>query len=153
MIAAVTLCTAAVFVCKGVYMVKNITELLSQYDGLKLSILWLAPKGTAEGILQISHGMSENKERYLPFMKYMAQRGYVCVIHDHRGHGQSIKHTDDLGYFYDETGTYIYLDAHDIGMKFKKEYNLPLYLMGHSMGSLVVREVCKYFDKDIDKFV
>ena len=142
MIAAVTLCTAAVFVCKGVYMVKNITELLSQYDGLKLSILWLAPKGTAEGILQISHGMSENKERYLPFMKYMAQRGYVCVIHDHRGHGQSVLDREDLGYMYGGKNTALVRDLHQVSLWAKAKFpGLPLYLLGHSMGSLVGQRI------------
>ena len=132
---------------------ERIFKFESKQDGLELEGIYMEPENKKKAIIQIVHGMAEHKERYLPFMRYLCNQGYVVVIHDHRGHGQSIKHTDDLGYFYDETGTYIYLDAHDIGMKFKKEYNLPLYLMGHSMGSLVVREVCKYFDKDIDKLI
>ena len=39
-----------------------------------------------KGILQLVHGMSEYKERYLPFMEYMAKKGYVCVIHDQHVH-------------------------------------------------------------------
>ena len=31
-------------------------------------------------LLQLSHGMSEYKERYLPFMEFMAEHGIVCVI-------------------------------------------------------------------------
>ena len=38
-------------------------------------------------LLQLSHGMSDYKERYLPFMEFMAVLGVVCVIHDLRGHG------------------------------------------------------------------
>ena len=33
-------------------------------------------------------------------MEYMAKKGYVCVIHDHRGHGKSVRALDDLGYMY-----------------------------------------------------
>ena len=100
---------------------ERIFKFESKQDGLELEGIYMEPENKKKAIIQIVHGMAEHKERYLPFMRYLCNQGYVVVIHDHRGHGQSIKHTDDLGYFYDETGTYIYLDAHDIGMKFKKE--------------------------------
>ena len=67
----------------------------SKADGLEISCLAVVPElGRDEkykGIIQIVHGMSEYKERYLPFMEYMAERKYVSVIHDHRGHGKSVR--------------------------------------------------------------
>lgn len=60
------------------------------------------PEGEIKGIVQISHGMAENKERYVDFMEFLAQNGYVSMIHDHRGHGKSVIQKDDLGYFYDK---------------------------------------------------
>ena len=47
---------------------------------------WL-PEGEPCAILLISHGMAEHKERYLPFMEFLAAHGYACIINDHRGHG------------------------------------------------------------------
>lgn len=47
------------------------------------------------------HGMCEHKERYIDFMNFLSNQGYLCIIHDHRGHGKSIKNKNDLGYFYD----------------------------------------------------
>lgn len=76
------------------------TSICSNQDGLELSVLWLEPEKEPKGILQISHGMSEYKERYLPFMRYLCERGYLCAIHDHRGHGKSVKYKSDLGYMY-----------------------------------------------------
>ena len=50
----------------------------SEADGLDISVLAVVPDETPyRGILQLVHGMSEYKERYLPFMEYMAKKGYV----------------------------------------------------------------------------
>ena len=62
-------------------------KLRSYGDGLKLEVLTVVPEGEIRGIFQIHHGMSEYKERYLPFMRFMAKQGYAAVIHDCRGHG------------------------------------------------------------------
>ena len=63
-------------------------------DGLILSVMTVIPEHP-HAILQIAHGMCEHKERYLPFMEYMASQGFACIIHDHRGHGKSVKSQDD----------------------------------------------------------
>ena len=35
-----------------------------------------------KGIVQISHGMAEHKERYFPFMEYLVSKGYaLSLIH------------------------------------------------------------------------
>ena len=72
----------------------------SRADGLELSVLEIAPEGKLRGIVQLVHGMSENKERYQPFMEYLAAEGFLTVIHDHRGHGASVRQKQDLGYMY-----------------------------------------------------
>ena len=40
----------------------------SRADGLELSVLEVVPEGTLRGIVQLVHGMSENKERYQAFV-------------------------------------------------------------------------------------
>ena len=111
--------------------------LISDYDGLEISCLISTPDSKPSAILQISHGMCGCKERYLPFMQYMASRGIACVTNDHRGHGSSIKSSEDLGYMYE--GGY---EALIQDMKLVTEHvmhlypSLPFYLLGHSMGSL-----------------
>ena len=75
---------------------------LSEADGLEISALCIMPEEKTEyrAVVQLVHGMSEHKERYIPFMEYLAKKGYITVIHDHRGHGKSVKNSDDLGYMY-----------------------------------------------------
>ena len=62
-------------------MEKHREWIRSWFDGLGLSLLYTKPEGDIKGVLQISHGMCENKERYLPFMEYLAGQGYAAVIH------------------------------------------------------------------------
>ena len=73
----------------------------SEADNLEISIMAVIPdKKPYRAVVQLVHGMSEHKERYLPFMEYLAKLGYVTVIHDHRGHGKSVKFQEDLGFTY-----------------------------------------------------
>lgn len=77
-------------------------RLASESDGLEISVLECRPAGKyPAGIVQLVHGMCEHKERYMPFMEYLASNGFASVIHDHRGHGESVRSDDDLGYFYE----------------------------------------------------
>ncbi|MBS7007187.1 alpha/beta hydrolase [Anaerostipes sp.] len=124
--------------------------LKSDADGHRLHVLLLAPETKPKAVVQICHGMSEHKERYLKFMKYLLSFGYAAVIHDHRGHGKSIERKDDLGYFYDTAGKAVVEDAHQVTKWAKEQFpDVPLHLFGHSMGSLVVRCYLKKYDEEL----
>lgn len=124
--------------------------LKSDVDGNRLHVLLLAPEKKPKAVIQICHGMSEHKERYLSFMEYLVDCGYAAVIHDHRGHGKSIEREDDLGYFYDTTGEAIVEDAHQITKWAKEQFpDQELHLFGHSMGSLIVRCYLKKYDWEL----
>lgn len=76
-------------------------NLKSSADGLGISLVIVRPESEPKAVLQIAHGMCGYKERYLPLMKFLAERGVACVANDHRGHGKSIRRTEDLGYMYE----------------------------------------------------
>lgn len=119
----------------------------SAYDDLKLSLISVSPDTTPEAVLQIAHGMCGCKERYVPFMEYMAGHGVACVACDHRGHGESVKSKEDLGYMY--KGGYVALVE---DMKLVTDWisstfpGIPIFLLGHSMGSLAARVYAKKYD-------
>ena len=101
----------------------------SLFDNIPLDVMIYSPAHPI-GIVQISHGMCEHKERYIDFMHYLNQHGYVCIIHDHRGHGRSIKNNEDLGYFYTNGDQGMIEDLHQLTLLIKKRYpSLPLYLL------------------------
>lgn len=126
----------------------------SNADKLEISGMVVAPDGPAVGVVQLVHGMCEYKERYYNFMKFLAERGYLCVIHDQRGHGKSIVSDADLGYFYDAGYEGLIEDTYQV-MEMVKPYakGVPYILAGHSMGTLVARCFLKKYDDEIDKLV
>ena len=79
---------------------KNVFTLRSDYDDLPVSVLAVLPEEAPSAVLQIAHGMRGHKERFLPFMEFMAERGVACFANDHRGHGASVLSPEDLGYLY-----------------------------------------------------
>ena len=87
-------------------------------------------------------------------MEYLSNNGYVCVINDHRGHGNSVKDKKDLGYFYTEDTNFIIDDLHDVTKYIKEKYsNQKLYLFSHSMGTLVARGYMQKYDNEIEKII
>ena len=132
----------------------DIYTLNSKCDGLKLEIAVTEPQRESKGVVQFSHGMAEHKERYGDFMRYLSDRGYICVIHDHRGHGASVRAAGDLGYFYTENAGYIVEDLYQVTCFVKEKYpDLPVILFSHSMGTLVSRNYLKKYDSAIDKLI
>ena len=126
----------------------------SAVDGLPLSVLLVTPEEAPKGLVQFCHGMAEYKERYLPFMEWLAAQGYACLIHDHRGHGQSVRAQEDLGWFGEDGGRAVVEDTHQMTLFFREKFpGLPLTLFGHSMGSLIVRCYLRQYDKDLDALV
>ena len=129
-------------------------QIESNQDGLLLALDLFLPQEQMRGIVQISHGMSEHRKRYYPFLSFLAKHGFVAVIHDHRGHGESIQDEEDLGYFGENGAEDIVKDVHQITAYLKTRFpNLPIYIIGHSMGSLIARVYLKKYDKEIDGMV
>ena len=134
--------------------ITEFTSLESRQDGLKLALMVVRPESEPRAIVQIAHGMCEHKERYAPFMEYLAARGCVCVINDHRGHGASVRSPEDLGYFYENGDRALTEDLHQITLWARESWpGIPLFLLGHSMGSLAVRAYCADYDRNIDSLV
>ncbi|MDD6467407.1 MAG: alpha/beta hydrolase [Erysipelotrichaceae bacterium] len=129
-------------------------KLDSKYNDVTLVGTLFEPDGDKKGIVQIVHGMAEHRKRYYEFMLSLMQAGYVVVIHDHRGHGDSVNSMDDYGYFHDNKANAIVEDAFDVMNYVRQLYSdLKLYLFGHSMGSLVVRKMLQKDDQSMHKLI
>lgn len=107
------------------------------------------PEGEPKGIFHIVHGMTEHIGRYDAFFREMAEAGYVVVAYDNLGHGLTATDDDELGYIAKKKGwKKLTDDVYVVSIIVKGEFpGIPYYLMGHSMGSFIVRNaVSRYPD-------
>lgn len=113
------------------------------------AVSWMPENGKCRAVLQITHGMVEYIERYRPFAEYMTERGFLVVGHDHLGHGGSVTSEAEWGYF-TENGPSDTLveDMHQLRKMTQEKYpGLPYYMLGHSMGSYMLRKyLCLHSD-------
>ena len=98
------------------------------------------PETQPKALFHVVHGMTEYIARYDSFMFEMAERGYLVFGYDNLGHGDTAE-AEGLGYFAKRNGyDFLARDVKVFSDEMKAAYpTLPYYLMGHSMGSFIVR--------------
>lgn len=111
--------------------------------------LWepAAPKA----ILQLSHGMCEHLGRYDDFACQLADQGILVIGNDHLGHGMTASSPEELGYFHSSAPSATVVDdLHQITLWAKEHFpGLPLFLLGHSMGSFMARRYCMTYGEEL----
>jgi len=92
-------------------------------------------------VLQIAHGMAEYAERYKHFAEFLTEKGIIIYANDHRGHGKTAKELKEHGFFALNNGWHKVVDDMKILSQIIKEKHpeLPFFIFGHSMGSLLTR--------------
>lgn len=129
-------------------------EFTSEFDGLVLSAVIALPSGQINGVVQIIHGANEHKERYYPFMDYLAQEGFISVIHDNRGHGKSICQPDDLGFMFKNGGEGFLSDIVLLNRIIRETYpQYPLFMAAQGIGTAAARLFIRDHDNDINGLI
>ncbi|MFH1000584.1 MAG: alpha/beta hydrolase [Bacteroidota bacterium] len=126
-------------------------------DGKEIfSRKWL-PEQTEnlKAIVQISHGMAEHSERYKRFAEALTASNIGVYANDHRGHGQTAGKIENLGYFADSNGWLrVVEDMKNLTSIIKENHPaIPVFLFGHSMGSLLSREYVFSFSHKINGLI
>ncbi len=107
------------------------------------------------GVLHILHGMGEYGERYRNFAEYLVGFGIAVVTHDHRKHGKSIEGIDEVGILgKHDTHINMVKDIDYVQSYLRARYkDVPVYILGHSMGSILLRYYLTQTENDISKAI
>ena len=129
-------------------MEKNLdTFFINDKEGKPLfTRVWKPLTNQPKAIMQIIHGMGEHSGRYSHVGRFFSQKGFIVVAHDHRGHGHT--DPDHLGHLDHEKGLDILAEnIGDVKHRMAKEYpELPVIMLGHSMGSFCLQRYFQLFN-------
>lgn len=84
-------------------------------------------------ILLIIHGLHEHGGRYEPLIQHFAEQGFAVYAEDHRGHGRTAHTMGDLESMDQVIADHAVLHRNAL----VAHPDLPVFLLGHSMGGLI----------------
>lgn len=98
-------------------------------------------------VVQIVHGMAEHVGRYEVLAERLTAQGFAVTAQDHLGHGKSVAEGGIYGYFCEQDpATVLVRDVHRLKKMTQSLYpGIPYIIIGHSMGSYILRSyICRY---------
>lgn len=110
-------------------------------DGTEIKATKYIPKTDSIGSVIIVHGMAEHQKRYSEFAEILNDNHFTVYTYDQRGHGETAGSIEKIGFFAPKNGwDKVVSDLHLLVEIVKEENSeLPLFILGHSMGSFVTR--------------
>jgi len=120
---------------------------INSYNDALTGTKWQIDNPRANVILVT--GMAEHSKRYNDFAMFLNKNNYSVYCLDHYGQGNN----GELGkpgenYFFKMIET-----VKELAILLKNEYNLPIFLFAHSMGSFVTQGVIEKYSNEFDKVV
>jgi alpha-beta hydrolase superfamily lysophospholipase len=110
-------------------------------NGVQVTAYRWDPAEAPVGIAQITHGMGEHAQRYGDVAASLNEIGLVVYAQDHRGHGATAGSPDALGQLGENGWDELVKDIGRLTDHIRAEHpDLPLVLIGHSMGSFAVQQ-------------
>lgn len=117
-------------------------DIVIQKDGFKSKLYYFPTPNPPSATILILHGMAEHYKRYLPFAAFLNSHNIDVYLYNHRGHGED-NSLERLGYISHRNGHILLIED---GITILNHINVKkrtkqFILMGHSMGSLIVRNM------------
>ncbi|HEX8682113.1 MAG TPA: alpha/beta hydrolase [Ardenticatenaceae bacterium] len=122
---------------------------LTSKDGLRLSYGYWLPDEPTKATVVVVHGVHEHMGRYKHVLEALVARGYAAFALDHRGHGESEGprgFVPQFDYFVEDLHLLVQ-EARDAAPR------LPLFLVGHSLGSLIAIRYTLRHQEELDGLV
>ena len=112
---------------------------------------WIyVPASEHLGIVQLVHGYGEHSRRYFHMIVALMDAGFIVAADDHVGHGATAIANDTWGDWGD-AGPHTMMEdekrLHDLVCE--KYPDLPYFMFGHSMGSMIARDYSATYGEDL----
>lgn len=114
-------------------------EIVVGYENKDLVGYFWDEVASPKAVVQIVHGMQEHAKRYDDFAKFLNSKGFIVFASDLRGHGETCGNVNDLGHTNGDIFNEIVKDQIIITELLQKQYDLPVYVLGHSFGSFITQ--------------
>lgn len=116
------------------------------------AVRWDNGSEKKRAVVQIVHGMTEHVMRYEAFARFLAAKNILVVANDHLGHGMSRREDVPYGYFCRrDSATVAVRDVHRLKKITQEKYpGVPIIIIGHSMGSFILRNYMTRYGTGID---
>jgi alpha-beta hydrolase superfamily lysophospholipase len=122
-------------------------------DGTKIAAYRWDPEDVPRAAIQLTHGMGEHAQRYDRLALALNDAGFVVYAQDHRGHGATAD-PDAYGDLGPGGWTALVDDIGLLSAHIREDHaDLPLILLGHSMGSFAVQQYLLDHSADVDGVV
>jgi alpha-beta hydrolase superfamily lysophospholipase len=124
--------------------IRRVEQQLAGADDLPLFRRAWLPSEPKRAVVVI-HGFAEHSGRYEGLGSWFAERGHAVHAYDHRGHGHSAGERGHVERFSDFLD-----DAERMVEQVRREHpGLPLVLVGHSMGGLILAALLRERRPDV----
>ena len=111
---------------------------------------WAPDTDAPKAVVQAAHGAAEHSRRYERFAHFLNAAGFVVYADDHRGHGETAQRSGKLGITGEDAWNAMVKDEKQLTDIIRNEYpNRPLFLFGHSMGSMLAQDYVARWGKDL----
>ncbi|MEA3308744.1 MAG: alpha/beta hydrolase [Chloroflexota bacterium] len=130
-------------------MASHIEDIFSTSEGLEFFQQRWLPSAKPRANLVVAHGLGEHSGRYRDFAAWFVSRGYAVHSYDHRGHGKSPGqrgHIDSWAEYREDLQDFVTLVRREF-------FQIPTFLVGHSMGGLMVLDYALHYPEGLQGVV
>lgn len=133
-------------------MVRSEFTFLSSDGNTQLHAVQWLPEGEVRAVLQLVHGVAEYIMRYEPFAAFLTEHGFAVVGHDHLGHGLSVAEGAPRLYFGPKgSWDWVVSDVRTLQEQTRQQFpHIPYFILGHSMGSFLLRTYLARYPGTVD---
>ena len=120
----------------------------------KIQVWIYTPIKKPRGIIQLLHGYHEHSRRYIHMILKLNEAGFIVAADDHVGHGKTAYVSNNWTDWGDKGYATMVEDEHTLRKIVQEKHpELPYFMFGHSMGSMIARCYAATYGEGIDGLI